>query len=74
MPKPEQQQFVNDLIDNVKQELLALDYPENWDGIEFRWLIADRFSQVVFGDIGRNKRSKRYRDYLNDIRTKEGLQ
>ena len=65
MEKKEQRQFINELVDNVKAEILQYKYPETWDGIELRWLIKEKFKQVVFGGYG-DKRTKRYKNFEND--------
>jgi len=66
--RQEQEHFITELIDNVKQDILkeSPKYPDTWDGIELRWRIADVFGQVVFGDTGKRK-GKRYLDYRNTV-------
>jgi len=68
MNNMEQFGFICELIDNVKTEILmkSKKFPENWDGIELRWYIADRFSQVVMGGSGERK-GKRYKDFKNEV-------
>lgn len=45
MNKAEKKRFIRQLIRNVQNDLIeAVDrLPEEWDGIELRELIADRF-------------------------------
>ncbi len=68
MTGKEQKKFVAELIDNVKVEIEAKlgKIPDDWDGIELRWLIRDSFSAVVFGGYT-DRRSKRYKDYSNTV-------
>ena len=62
MSRAEQIVFINELIGTVKKEILSKKLPLDWDGIELRWLIAEKFSQVVFGGY-KDKRKKRYKDF-----------
>jgi len=63
----EQKTFIIDLVENVKQELLkkVREYPDNWDGVELRWLIKDKFEEIVLE--GFNKNSKRKKEYKNEV-------
>ena len=65
MNRREQKKFINELIDNVKAEILMKAYPEEWDGIELRWLIAEKFNQAVLGRYN-DKRNKRHKDFVNE--------
>ena len=51
---------------NVRKDLLANVYktPQEWDGIELRQWIADRFQGSVFHNILSGKRK---RDYKNAV-------
>lgn len=44
-----QKQFINDLCNRIKDELTskANRFPESWDGVELRQLIAMRFADNV---------------------------
>jgi len=70
MTYKEQTKLIWELIDNVREDILkeSTKYPETWTGVEIRWRVADVFSQVVFGDIGKRK-GKRYLDYKNFVYT-----
>ena len=59
--------FIDELFNAVKDEILkdVSKYPENWDGIELRWLIREKFNQVVWGGF-QDKREKRFRDFENE--------
>ncbi|MDY6844511.1 MAG: hypothetical protein SVW57_10520 [Thermodesulfobacteriota bacterium] len=67
MDKKEQKQFIKELVKNVQEEIEAKipNLPENWDGIELRWLVRDHFARVVF-DGYEDKRGKRFRHYQNE--------
>ena len=65
MNKKEQKTFINELIDNVKAEILMKAYPDHWNGIELRWLIAEKFNQTVLSGYT-DKRKKRFRDFENE--------
>jgi hypothetical protein len=70
MTKTERKRFIKELVSSVQKDLLyeSGKYPDSWDGIELRWHIADVFSQVCFGNVGKRK-GKRYADYKNTIYT-----
>ena len=70
MTQEEREQFIKELCNNVQFDLLkeSMKYPEDWDGIELRWRIADVYNQVVFGESGKRK-GKRYLDYRNFVYT-----
>lgn len=66
MTRAEQRKFVNELIANVRKELMEKmpNVPEDWDGHELREWIADTFKQCSF-TLRQQKR--RYRDYVNAV-------
>ncbi|MCK4384693.1 MAG: hypothetical protein KAW52_00375 [candidate division Zixibacteria bacterium] len=68
MDIPEKCRFINELINNVQMEVVerVRDMPEDWDGRELRWYIAEKFNEAIFD---RDKRGKRYQDYKNFIIT-----
>lgn len=72
MDIPEKLRFINDLTDNVKMDIIkkVADMPEEWDGIELRWYIAGKFSELPSYGGSYSRRSKRYQDYRNFIMTK----
>lgn len=63
-----QSQFINEMCDSIKMDIIALTpkLPEEWDGVELRWLIADKFAECVFGNVGKRK-GRRYLDYKNTM-------
>jgi len=73
MDIPEKLNLIHELIDNVKMDIIKVvrDMPEEWDGIELRWLIAEKFAMEV-GTRFKDKRSRRYQDYRDFIITKGG--
>lgn len=66
MTREEQTKFVEELTENIKRSIInkiELGYvPENWDGIELRWYLAERFNQATYPYS-----KKRKRDYNNTI-------
>jgi len=72
MDQPRQEQFVNELVENIRRDvvrqIMTGRIPSEWDGHELRQLLADRFTQSAsLSDDMRNKRSKRRRDYENTV-------
>lgn len=67
MNRDEQKEFVNDLTDNVRKEIIGNiengKIPESWDGIELRTYIADRFRDAVMVKMNRGRK----REYNNTI-------
>lgn len=64
MTHSEQITFVEELSKNVTDEILMLigkgKTPDNWDGIELRQLLADRFSAAVLKGTLKGKRKREY--------------
>lgn len=62
----EQEEFVKELSENVTNGVLADiragKVPKNWNGIELRALLSDRFAAAVY-----NLDSGRKRDYERDV-------
>lgn len=65
MNKAERAKFIIDLVNNVKKDLLKENskYPNNWDGHELRFRIADAFSDVVMHNVTTKKRIKDYKNF-----------
>lgn len=66
--------FISELIDNVRDEIIIKvgDMPEDWDGVELRWYIAEKFKEAMIEPSVYNTRpeyKKRYQDYRNFIIT-----
>lgn len=66
MDKDKKLVLVDELIGSVRASILEKvgQMPEDWDGIELRQYIADKFSEVVFKDTLTGKRAK---DYRNEV-------
>lgn len=65
MSNKEQIKFIKELISTVQNHILskACKFPENWDGIELRAFLADKFSECQFQGTLVGKRKK---NYIND--------
>lgn len=59
-----QAQFVNELIDNIRDDVLLLirdkRIPEVWDGIELRQYLAIRFVREKYERLMRGKRGREF--------------
>jgi len=66
MNAKEKQQFIENLCNSVKLELISKvnKMPENWDGFELRELIAEKF--VNESGLLKDRKS-RYKEYKNDV-------
>ena len=66
----QQKRFVKGLINNVEIEIIAnIDAgktPDNWDGVELRWYIAEKFADCVFGDFSKRRKA----EYKNTVLVK----
>jgi hypothetical protein len=77
MTKDEKLQFIGDLIATVRASIVERvdEMPEEWDGIELRRYIADKFEEQV-GSILRRpgvhgfNRFRRFWDYDNECLTR----
>jgi len=71
MTSEEQKQFVFKLCTTIARSIVAqIDdgkIPEDWNGIELRWLIAERANDACYGDIAGSFRLRRRR-YNNILR------
>lgn len=69
MTLKEKKEFCNELINGTKKMVMErLDRtPKSWTGIELRWFVNEIFdTQCVFGHF-RDKKTKRYKEYHNDV-------
>lgn len=68
MTKKEQLRFCNELIHNIAVEIRGKvkNFPEEWDGIELREYIAEKFSLASFTIKEKHNRS-RLRAYRNEV-------
>ena len=71
MDKDSKLKFISDLCNDIKNDISSKVHkmPENWDGIELRWLIAEKCNSVVMGSYNGTK-SRRYKDYKNEVLVK----
>ena len=67
MNKKDMTIFIDELFKTVKANIMKKvdKYPDEWNGIELRWLIRDHFDLAVFGGY-RDKKQKRFKDYKNE--------
>jgi hypothetical protein len=60
----EKRQFINDLVKSVVDEIVQdIDYgkiPEDWNGIELRWLLAYRFADSQYNRAFDKKRKAEF--------------
>lgn len=68
MTKKEQRQFISELIQNVRRNMLLKVklLPDTWDGHELRQLVADTF-QGCSWTLREKHNRKRYQDYKNEV-------
>lgn len=55
--------IVNELIDKVQSGVI----PDNWDGVELREILAEKFQHETRSDLLSKPRGKRWKDYRNEI-------
>lgn len=71
MNKDDKIKFVINLTDSIKNEILQNIWnnkiPEDWNGIELRWLIADKMGNVVFGGFEKKNQRKRAKEFNNYV-------
>ena len=60
--------LIRNFMNSVRDELLAKvpARPEEWDGHELRWLIADKFAWEQWHRTGVTKWHRRVREYENE--------
>ncbi len=66
MTSEDQIKFINDLTENVLKDIIGevgRKIPENWDGIELRWLLAEKFAAQTFHSLS----PTRYKEYENNV-------
>jgi hypothetical protein len=71
MTREEQIEFVEGLTDSIKRSIINKiilgNVPENWDGIELRWYLAERFNQATFQQSKKRKRDYNSTFYTNNL-------
>jgi len=72
MTRQKQAAFLRELTGSVREEMLAHvkagRVPDDWDEIELRWWIADRFAQCQFKGAGSVQRLRQYHIDITDGR------
>lgn len=68
MTHNEKKEFVRNLTESIctklLQEIDTMKIPEDWDGIELRWLLEEEFKgEARYG----NRKGYRRRKFLNDV-------
>ena len=65
MTKKEQRQFIINICDNLKTNMLEKteSIPENWDGYELRQYLADKASEFLYLKMDKQRK----KNYENDI-------
>jgi len=70
MTKQQQIKIINELVSDVKTRLLddVMRIPENWDGLELREWVGQRFQNTRVMSHEGNKKlfAKRLKDFNND--------
>lgn len=66
MNKKEKEKFISELIDTVKEEMINVvgEMPVEWDGIELRQYIADKFADCVIKGIMSRRRKLAYNNTM----------
>lgn len=69
MNEEEQIKFVEELINNVKDNITNdlhnhRELVKEWDGIELRWYIAEKFNQCIIKSMGSRSRKIKYNNAL----------
>ena len=66
MTVQEKRRFITELCNNVRDEILqkAENMPEEWNGIELRRYIAERFESCIMRDM---MTRKAIRDYNSEV-------
>lgn len=67
MNKAQQIKFINNLTNAIKLDIInKIEYdkiPDNWDGVELRQLLADKFAVEVMRGDWRDKRNSRRKEF-----------
>jgi hypothetical protein len=60
----QQKRFVKELIKRVEEKIVAdIDAgktPDEWDGVELRWLIGERFEDCIYKHTGGKRRKAEF--------------
>ena len=57
--------FLHEVLHNVKTDIMKKipRMPEDWDGIELRWYIAEVAKEMIVDLTARHEYKKRYKEY-----------
>ena len=71
MDIPNKLRIISELFENVKDSVLrkVKDMPEDWDGIELRWYIAEKFGEEIPSQKHDKRLAARYNKYRNFVIT-----
>ncbi len=50
-------------IEEINADFDSGKIPESWDGVELRWLIANKFASVVLKGIGSSYRKRKFNNH-----------
>lgn len=69
MDIPNKLRIIDELIDGVKVSIIkkVRVMPEEWDGIELRWYVAEMFKEMIVDPTTRHEYKKRYKEYRNTV-------
>lgn len=75
MDIPNKLRIISELFENVKDDVLrkVKDMPEEWDGIELRWYIAEKFGEATISQKNDKAIAARYNKYRNFVITTGGF-
>jgi hypothetical protein len=64
----QKEQFVRELargiVEGIVDDINHYKIPENWDGVELRCLLAERFNRSTYSGIGGKKRKAEYNNII----------
>lgn len=66
MDKAEKVRFIHTLtatvIDRIESQIYDGKIPDEWDGIELRWLLADKFTDCTYSAMRFQTRRRNYKN------------
>ena len=79
MTRDEQKQFLRDLtrsiLASLEADINAGHIPEEWDGIELRWWLANKAQEQAPHNLNplasRRSESRRFRDFKEELLTRD---
>ena len=69
MNQTQKKTFIRELVASIQREAISkvASMPENWDGIELRWYMADKFEASTLNFAHDRVRQARKRAYNNEV-------